>query len=903
MADLAGTSVAHYRILRKLGSGGMGVVYEAEDTRLGRHVALKFLPEKSAANSAAYQRFEREARLAATLNHPNICVIHEINEHEGHPFIAMELLEGQTLDLQMHGVAWPLERLLDAGIQLADALDAAHHKGIVHRDIKPSNLFQTTRGQVKVLDFGLAKATYTPAIAMSADTVNTAPAHLTSPGMAVGTVAYMSPEQARGEELDARTDLFSLGAVLYEMATGKHPFPGATSAVIFDGIMNRAPVAPVTINPTLPAEFERILNKLLEKDRDVRYQVAAEVRADLKRLKRDSSGKETQASTAVSAAAPALTPPPASSSVILAQAKQHKLGTGVMVVIGALILVAAALGIGSLLRPRTPFEHIDVHRITDSGNVSLAAISPDNRYMLYVAEEKGLKSLWLRNLPTNSDTQVQPPADVDYIDVKFSPDGNYIYFIRSVNPGKSLCELFQAPILGGAPRMLVHDIDTPVTFSPDSQQLAFIRQNSPETGKWQLLVAGVDGSGERTLAGGILPSPGNPAWSPDGKHIAATVALSGDSLSAVLLFDPATGAQSTYYATSDQFVSHPVWAADGRGMFVLFSDAARNFTFSQIGYLSYPGATFHAVTADTNDYTDLSISRDSHSLLAVQRVVDRELVVTPVSAPKEDDVARNRIQNVNGLAWTHDGKLLLGELLRVQVLDPAAQYSRTMLTEERYPSFDARECGPDNIVFGSAGHDRLTQAHIYRMDRNGGSLQQLTTGRDDENPQCTPDGRWLFYVDRSEDNRVMRAAMNESTILHPTPFGGTVFAGGGIEVSPDGRRLAAIGFVHEGAYIGRALKIFDPESGQLLQEFHILTALSASPHFLSDGENVTYIVRSNGVDNIWVQPLPAGPPRQLTSFKSQFISAYAWSPDGKRLAVVRERPSLDAVLIRDAGVK
>ena len=471
--------ISHYRITGQLGSGGMGVVYEAQDLDLGRKVALKFLPPQLSRDQTALDRFLLEARTASALNHPNICTIYavekvQLENGDQQSFIAMELLEGETLDRRLANGAMPLDRLLDWGIQLADALDAAHAKGIIHRDIKPANVFLTQRGPVKVLDFGLAKLarpeTEMETIGATQDTPG--PLNLTSPGSTVGTIAYMSPEQARGEDLDARTDLFSLGVVIYQMATGRFPFSGATSAVVFHAILQLDPTPATQLNPSLPPKLEEIIGKALEKDRDLRYQSAADLRSDLKRVKRDTeSGRKSAqrvSSTSVSVAAPSAAvtaEAPAirrgsGSSAVVSAARQNKLGATLTAGIALVLVAAAAYGIYAFFSRirHTPFQDISVTKATDTGDAVHVAISPDGKYILSVTRNNGLASLWLRNVPTNSNAQVGPAADLYYGGLQFSVDGNYFYFVRSDPGNPDLKFLYRAPLLGGTPQKLAADV-------------------------------------------------------------------------------------------------------------------------------------------------------------------------------------------------------------------------------------------------------------------------------------------------------------------------------------------------------------------------------------------------------------------------------------------------------------
>ncbi|HLA96763.1 MAG TPA: protein kinase, partial [Pyrinomonadaceae bacterium] len=759
-----GDWLGRYKIVRKIGEGGMGEVFLAEDPKLNRQIAVKILSADFASDSDRMMRFVHEAISASALNHPNIITIYEINDDNDIPFIAMEFVEGETLGRRMKASPLAVHETLDVAIQIATALAAAHEASVVHRDIKPDNMILRPDGLVKVLDFGLAKQVErTSGADFEARTMHNVHTH---PGLVMGTVAYMSPEQARGKLVDARSDIFSFGSMLYQMVSGRLPFIGENDVDVVGSILHKEPRPLSQSARPIPHDVELLIKKSLRKNRDERYQTMRELLADLKEIREElrldskhgngngngnsgsrmddlERGMPTERMNAadVNSTSELSMAPRTLSGILMNGIKAHpvkSLGYSVLLSVALAGALYGAYRFADSLRQPEAFQTMRFEKLTYSGNVvsGQAAVSPDGKYFAYVVQNGGEQSLWVKQTTTQSNLQIVQPSGAKFSGLSFSPDSDVVYF-GSVEKDNSE-SIFQVPALGGNSRKLIADGKGPIAFSPDNKRFAFVR------GGTLLMTANNDGSDQRLIA---KASDGKQwirtAWSPDGTRIAAAVFSADDSNDHLVEINVADGTEQAVASPGWLRLRGLAWLPNGNGMAVNGRDL--DTQLAQLWIVEYPTGARHRITNDLSVYQGLSITANGRTLVSTQQNTLSNLWVKPEGAEQAAAKITSEVgkaDGLSGLAWTPTGKVVY--TVRTSGTEDLWIINRDG-TDNRQLTFNSRSnWSPDvsadgrYIVFVSSRNGNL---NIWRTGIDGGNALQLTkdAGTDAE-PSISPDG-------------------------------------------------------------------------------------------------------------------------------------------------------------------
>src|SRR5215471_716858 len=942
---VVGQRVGPYEIIAPLGKGGMGEVYLAQDTRLGRKVALKLLPSQFSQHTDRLRRFEQEAKAASALNQPNIITIHEIGKLDSLRYIITEYVDGISLRQRLKSNHPKLIEALDIAIQIASALSAAHEAGIIHRDIKPENVMLRRDRLVKVLDFGLAKLAIGAPGAIDTEVPTRAMVN-TQAGMVMGTATYMSPEQASGTKVDARADIWSLGVVLYEMIAARAPFEGETPTQIIAKILEREPPALRDCAPNVPAELERIVNRALTKKIENRYQTINEMFADTLALKQElefvaklqsaqsgaSDGDSLAASEVMSSAANTAASPhdvteadkamagsgeirqavATISQTFSLQIKRHKFGSAVL--FGTLFMAFVGIVIAAYkLITRTPptllFQSTTIARLTNQGNTTHATISRDGKYCVYSLQEISpaqiTESVWLRQMSATNDRMILGSADYGSgYGFTFSPDGNDLYFVPHNN---TMGWLYRMPALGGAPVKLLEGIDSPVSFSPDGKRVAYYRQDYPERGQSGVFIANADGTGVEQIASRHQPDQFGKgiyiglSWSPDGKLIACALTTAG--VTQLITISVPDRREQIITTEPWDSITKIEWLPDMSGL-LMVAHRARN-EIDQVWLAPFPSGAPRRVIPDVNSYRDVSVSSDSSKLVTIRNSNQSSVWLAPEGDSNRaielstGDVGFLTWGSDNGLCWTPDGHIIYVSHVtgspEIWIMDSQGN-NRRQLTNGGYNIAPSVSRDGHYIVFISG---RGGAHNVWRMNPDGNNATQLTTtGAADLIPIVTPDGSALIYT----------AEVNGKLSLWKVPM-----AGGNPEkfidhharaltISPDGTLIAYQYSEQQPGLFGipTKLAVASLATGETSQTFD----LKAPPNYYTlrwtpDGGALIYSIR----ENIWRQELAGGPPTQLTTFSDldRAMIAFDLSPDGKQFICQRGRPVRDAVLITDAA--
>jgi serine/threonine protein kinase len=903
-----GQKVGRYEILCSLGAGGMGQIYLAYDPQLGRQIALKLISPEFATDPQRVRRFEQEARAASALNHPNVCVIHEIGITDtGRHFIAMEYIQGITLRDQLARETLQPAAALQVAVQVGAALASAHTVGIVHRDIKPENIMLRPDGYVKVVDFGLAKLTEVLTERQHAgDVVRT------ESRAVMGTIKYMSPEQLREVSVDERTDIWSLGIVLYEMLTGSTPFEAPSRNESVALILSSQ--SPDLLFPDgVPLQVREVVKKALEKDCDLRYKTVTKLTSDLSSLKRelerDSDGyltpdlgiqpSETKGQRSGSAIFTRLKSQAVlTADYLFTELKTHKAAalfggaTGVLALL--FFLPVAARWINKIVNQKNAVQSASgvVHEskmnlLTNAGTSVCAAISPDGRWVAHAEEEKGKQLLKVRSATTLGSSIVVPPDDVKYLGLSFSPDSNYLYYTRREKNREGI--LYRLAWPGGNPTMLKNHVDSPVSVSPRGDRIAFVRYY--KTPEYALVLSDIDGANERVIAtrkeGDTLSEYGL-AWSPDGRMVVCPAGYWSDGFQMDLVgFDVENGREQRIGQRSWFAIYGVAWQNDMTS-FVISARERATSPF-HLWRIRLSDGTAQKITYDTNEYRTVSLAGDK--IVTVQKNFTwRIWVSSPGEFPKMTPIVSGGALSY-GLGWTGKGSIVYSSMaqdgLNIFRVDPDGSNKIQLTTNTADNYMPTASADGRFIVFAS---NRNGPFNIWRMNADGGDPTQLTFSDANFYPSCSPDNKWVAY-----DNQLKRTMSNWKV---PLEGGEPVMIGERYRMpvfSPDNRFIATRYDLDGGS---QGVAIFPAEGGRHLWEFSIPVQDWQRVYWLSDHE-LSYIKNVDGYSNIWSHDLRSGESKQLTDFNSDLIYAYAWSPYYKQLACQRGMLSSNVTIVSE----
>lgn len=923
----AGTQFGRYEIRSKIGEGGMGEVYVARDPELDRPVAIKLLPREFSNDQERQSRFRQEARVVSALNHPNIITIYEVGENEHGSFLATEFVEGTTLREILKREVMTLPRILRIIEQAANALVAAHTAGIIHRDVKPENIMIREDAIVKVLDFGLAKPKFAIAEGLSSE-------NMTIPGTVMGSARYMSPEQARGLEVDERTDIWSLGVVLYEMLMGSAPFEGETTADTIAAVVYKEPEPIAGHLPNVPPELIRIVRKALQKDREERYQNIKDLALDIKELAMElehaNSGERSGHSTSspgfsenptmlhhtVSGGSPAVSTRAsfASGGHVLAASRERssfvRIGAAVL---GVAVMAAAAFGFYNWYGQTEPMAHgafirPQISRINTDGKVNNPAISPDGKYIAYVSGEIGNRSLVVRQISTDSIVTIVPQTNLNLHSVSFAPDGEHVYFCQT-RSDFAVNTLYQVPTLGGTPRKLIEDVDSTVTFSPDGRQFAFMRHVSSTNEDLYFIANSATLESEKIISSkdtGYDFLSARPSWSPDGRRILVGAGKrEGGFVSRMAVGEIDVVEKSFRVLNADRFftVGGFKWLPDGSGFLVTARESQNGP--AQIWKNTYPLNEFRQVTNDFNDYVEVGLADDGRTIVSLKvDTIGSIWRVSPNGQDRHQITTENRnTEGASGLAEGPDGRIVFtrneGNETDLWVADREGRSPQVVIDVKGWAVAPVFTPDKRSVIFNL---QRDKTSRIWKIDADGKNAVQLSDDDPnvvDFNPQVTPDGRWIIFQRASiEDHRGVLMRMPVTGGPAEVFFGEDDWSIFMPRLSPDGKRIAYMTYnLHTWE---KKLKIAAIENDRFARvERDLDNNLVNQYQWSPDSRSVTAVTSRGGIQNLWRLPIDGSQPTQMTSFQAGRVLNFAWSADKASLLISRGNTNNDLILIRD----